>query len=295
MEHDMTTSVSDPQIQSFFDAATSTVTYIVHDGLGTACAIVDPVLDYDPKSGRTRTASADQVIDFVTAQGLRVEWILETHAHADHLSAAPYLKGKLGGKIAIGHKITAVQQVFKQVFNLEPGFRVDGSQFDVLLEDDQVFHIGRLEARAMPVPGHTPACMAYRVGDAVFVGDTLFMPDVGTARCDFPGGDAKTLYASVHRILGLPPETRLFMCHDYPPQDRPVAFETTVAEQRAKNIHVRDGISETQFVEMRTRRDATLPMPVLILPSVQVNIRAGERPPPESNGISYLKIPMDAL
>ena len=291
----MSTSVSDPQIQSFFDAATSTVTYIVHDGPGTDCAIVDPVLDYDPKSGRTRTASADQVIDFVTAQGLRVEWILETHAHADHLSAAPYLKGKLGGKIAIGHKITAVQQVFKQVFNLEPGFRVDGSQFDVLLEDDQVFHIGSLEARAMAVPGHTPACMAYRVGDAVFVGDTLFMPDVGTARCDFPGGDAKTLYASVHRILGLPPETRLFMCHDYPPPDRPVAFETTVAEQRAKNIHVRDGISETQFVEMRTRRDATLPMPVLILPSVQVNIRAGERPPPESNGISYLKIPMDAL
>lgn len=295
MGHDMSTSVSVPQIQSFFDAATSTVTYIVHDGPGTDCAIVDPVLDYDPKSGRTRTASADQVIDFVTAQGLRVEWILETHAHADHLSAAPYLKGKLGGKIAIGHKITAVQQVFKQVFNLEPGFRVDGSQFDVLLEDDQVFHIGRLEARAMAVPGHTPACMAYRVGDAVFVGDTLFMPDVGTARCDFPGGDATTLYASVHRILGLPPETRLFMCHDYPPQDRPVAFETTVAEQRAKNIHVRDGISETQFVEMRTRRDATLPMPVLILPSVQVNIRAGERPPPESNGISYLKIPMDAL
>ena len=291
----MTTSVSAPQIQSVFDATTSTVTYIVHDGPGTACAIVDPVLDYDPKSGRTRTASADQVIDFVTAQGLRVEWILETHAHADHLSAAPYLKSKLGGKIAIGHKITAVQQVFKQVFNLEPGFRVDGSQFDVLLEDDQVFHLGRLEARAMAVPGHTPACMAYQVGDAVFVGDTLFMPDVGTARCDFPGGDAKALYASVHRILGLPPETRLFMCHDYPPQDRPVAFETTVAEQRAKNIHVRDGISETQFVEMRTRRDATLPMPVLILPSVQVNIRAGERPPPESNGISYLKIPMDAL
>ena len=295
MGHDMSTSVSDPQIQSFFDAATSTVTYIVHDGPGTACAIVDPVLDYDPKSGRTRTASADQVIDFVTAQGLRVEWILETHAHADHLSAAPYLKGKLGGKIAIGDKITAVQQVFKQVFNLEPGFRVDGSQFDVLLKGDQVFHIGRLEARAMAVPGHTPACMAYRVGDAVFIGDTLFMPDVGTARCDFPGGDAKALYASVHRILGLPPETRLFMCHDYPPQDRPVAFETTVAEQRAKNIHVRDGISETQFVEMRTRRDATLPMPVLILPSVQVNIRAGKRPPPESNGISYLKIPMDAL
>jgi glyoxylase-like metal-dependent hydrolase (beta-lactamase superfamily II) len=295
MEHGMTTSVSAPQIQSVFDATTSTVTYIVHDGPGTVCAIIDPVLDYDPKSGRTRSISADKVVDFVTANELRVEWILETHAHADHLTAAPYLKGKLGGKIAIGHKITAVQQVFKQVFNLEPGFRVDGSQFDVLFEDDEVFHIGRLEARAMAVPGHTPACVAYQVGDAVFVGDTLFMPDVGTARCDFPGGDAKALYASVHRILGLPPETRLFMCHDYPPQNRSVAFETTVAAQRAANIHVRDGITEAQFVEMRTRRDATLEMPVLILPSVQINIRAGERPPSESNGISYLKIPMDAL
>ena len=291
----MTTSVSAPQIQSVFDATTSTVTYIVHDGPGTACAIIDPVLDYDPKSGRTRSISADKVVEFVTANELRVEWILETHAHADHLTAAPYLKGKLGGKIAIGHKITAVQQVFKQVFNLEPEFRVDGSQFDVLFEDDEVFRIGHLEARAMAVPGHTPACVAYQVGDAVFVGDTLFMPDVGTARCDFPGGDAKALYASVHRILGLPPETRLFMCHDYPPQNRSVAFETTVAAQRAANIHVRDGITEAQFVEMRTRRDATLEMPVLILPSVQINIRAGERPPSESNGISYLKIPMDAL
>ena len=291
----MTGQHPNPQVHGLFDPATATVTYIVHDGPGTACAIVDPVLDYDPKSGRTRTASADQVVDFVTAQGLRVEWILETHAHADHLSAAPYLKSKLGGRIAIGHRITAVQQVFKRIFNLEPGFRVDGSQFDVLLEDDQVFHIGRLEARAMAVPGHTPACMAYRIGDAVFVGDTLFMPDVGTARCDFPGGDAKTLYASVRKILALPPETRLFMCHDYPPTDRPIAWETTVAEQRAKNIHVRDGIAEAQFVEMRTRRDATLQMPVLILPSVQVNIRAGERPPAESNGISYLKIPLDAL
>jgi glyoxylase-like metal-dependent hydrolase (beta-lactamase superfamily II) len=291
----VTGQIPNPQVHGLFDTATATVTYIVHDGPGTACAIVDPVLDYDPKSGRTRTASADQVIDFVTAQGLRVEWILETHAHADHLSAAPYLKAKLGGKIAIGHRITAVQQVFKRIFNLESGFRVDGSQFDVLLEDDQVFHIGRLEARAMAVPGHTPACMAYRVGDAVFVGDTLFMPDVGTARCDFPGGDAKALYASIHRILALPPETRLFMCHDYPASDRPVAWETTVAAQRAENIHVRDGIAQEQFVEMRTRRDATLQMPVLILPSVQVNIRAGERPPAESNGISYLKIPLDAL
>ena len=291
----MTASVRKPQVHGLFDAATSTVTYVVHDGPGTTCAIVDPVLDYDPKSGRTRTVSADQIIDYVTTHELRVEWILETHAHADHLTAAPYLKGKLGGKIAIGHKITAVQQVFKEIFNLEPGFQVDGSQFDALLEDEQVIHIGGLEARAMAVPGHTPACMAYRVGDAVFVGDTLFMPDVGTARCDFPGGNANTLHASVRKILALPPETRLFMCHDYPPTDRPVAWETTVSAQRAGNIHVRDGITEAQFVEMRTRRDATLQMPVLILPSVQINIRAGARPPPESNGRCYLKIPLDVL
>jgi len=295
MERDMTTSLPAPEVQAFFDEATSTVTYVVHGGPGTACAIVDPVLDYDPKSGRTRTVSADKVVDFVTANGLRVEWILETHAHADHLTAAPYLKRKLGGKIAIGHRIATVQSVFKGVFNLEAGFRTDGSQFDVLFKDGETFRIGGLTAEVMAVPGHTPACMAYRVGDAVFVGDTMFMPDVGTARCDFPGGDAKTLYASVHRILGLPPETRLFMCHDYPPQGRPVAFETTVAEQRAKNIHVRDGVTEAEFVEMRTRRDATLEMPVLILPSVQINIRAGERPPAEANGTAYLKIPLDAL
>jgi glyoxylase-like metal-dependent hydrolase (beta-lactamase superfamily II) len=295
MERDMTTLGPSPQVKAFFDSATSTVTYVVHDGPGTACAIVDPVLDYDPKSGRTRTVSADKVVDFVTANGLRVEWILETHAHADHLTAAPYLKRKLRGKIAIGHRIATVQSVFKGVFNLEAGFRTDGSQFDVLFEDGQTFSIGRLTAQVMAVPGHTPACVAYRVGDAVFVGDTMFMPDVGTARCDFPGGDAKTLYASVHRILGLPPETRLFMCHDYPPQGRPVAFESTVAEQRAKNIHVRDGVTDAEFVEMRTRRDATLEMPVLILPSVQINIRAGERPPAEANGTAYLKIPMDAL
>ena len=291
----MATSVTAPQVQGFFDDATSTVTYVVHGGLGTACAIVDPVLDYDPKSGRTRTASADKIVDFVTANGLRVEWILETHAHADHLTAAPYLKRKLGGKVAIGHRIATVQSVFKGIFNLEPEFRTDGSQFDVLFKDGETFRIGALTAEVMAVPGHTPACIAYRVGDAVFVGDTMFMPDVGTARCDFPGGDAKTLYASVHRILALPPATRLFMCHDYPPQGRAVAFETSVAEQRAGNIHVRDGVSEAEFVEMRTKRDATLQMPVLILPSVQVNIRAGERPPAESNGIAYLKIPLDAL
>ncbi len=291
----MTTSSRQPQVHGIFDAATWTVTYVVHDGPGSAAAIIDSVLDYDPKSGRTRTTSADKVIDYVQSQGLKVQWILETHAHADHLSAAPYLKKKLGGQIGIGDQITKVQKVFKGIFNLEPEFRLDGSQFDALLKDEEEFPIGQLRAKVMAVPGHTPACVAYQVGDAVFVGDTLFMPDVGTARCDFPGGDAKTLYASVRKLLNLPPATRLFMCHDYPPNNRPVAFETTVAEQRAKNIHVHDGISEAQFVEMRTRRDATLEMPVLILPAVQINIRAGELPPKEANGTAYVKIPLNAL
>lgn len=284
-----------PQVHGIFDPATWTVTYVVHNGPGSAAAIIDSVLDYDPKSGRTRTTSADKVIDYVMAQDLKVQWILETHAHADHLSAAPYLKQKLGGKIGIGDQITRVQKVFKDIFNLEPEFRLDGSQFDVLLKNEETFLIGELTARVMAVPGHTPACVAYQVGDAVFVGDTLFMPDVGTARCDFPGGDAKTLYASVRKLMSLPPETRLFMCHDYPPNDRPIAYETTVAEQRAKNIHMHDGISEAQFVEMRTKRDATLEMPVLILPAVQINIRAGELPPKEANGIAYAKIPLNAL
>jgi glyoxylase-like metal-dependent hydrolase (beta-lactamase superfamily II) len=226
---------------------------------------------------------------------LSVEWILETHAHADHLSAAPYLKKHLGGQIAIGEQITRVQKVFKGIFNLEPQFKLDGSQFDRLLADGQSLAVGSLTGTVMAVPGHTPACVAYQFGDAVFVGDTLFMPDVGTARCDFPGGDAKTLYASTRKILGLPPQTRLFMCHDYPPNGRPIAFETTVAEQRAKNIHVHDGISQEQFVQMRTQRDATLEMPVLILPAVQINIRAGEMPPKESNGTAYVKIPINAL
>jgi glyoxylase-like metal-dependent hydrolase (beta-lactamase superfamily II) len=263
----MTTPSLKPQVHGIFDPATWTVTYVVHNGTGSAAAIIDSVLDYDPKSGRTRTTSADKVIDYVMAQCLKVQWILETHAHADHLSAAPYLKQKLGGKIAIGDQITRVQRVFKGIFNLEPEFRMDGSQFDVLLKDGEAFRIGDLTASVIAVPGHTPACVAYQVGDAVFVGDTMFMPDVGTARCDFPGGDAKTLYASVRKLLSLPTDTRLFMCHDYPPNNRPVAFETTVAEQRAKNIHVHDGISEAQFVEMRTKRDATLEMPVLILPA----------------------------
>jgi glyoxylase-like metal-dependent hydrolase (beta-lactamase superfamily II) len=291
----MTTPSLKPQVHGIFDPATWTVTYVVHNGTGSAAAIIDSVLDYDPKSGRTRTTSADRVIDYVMAQCLKVQWILETHAHADHLSAAPYLKQKLGGKIAIGDQITRVQRVFKGIFNLEPEFRMDGSQFDVLLKDGEAFRIGDLTASVIAVPGHTPACVAYQVGDAVFVGDTMFMPDVGTARCDFPGGDAKTLYASVRKLLSLPTDTRLFMCHDYPPNNRPVAFETTVAEQRAKNIHVHDGISEAQFVEMRTKRDATLEMPVLILPAVQINIRAGELPPKEANGIAYAKIPLNAL
>ncbi len=284
-----------PHVHGLFDPATWTVTYVVHNGPGTACAIIDSVLDYDPKSGRTRTTSADKVIDYVQQNQLRVAWVLETHAHADHLTAAPYLKGKLGGKTAIGHQITAVQKVFKGVFNLEDGFREDGSQFDQLLKDGESFRIGDLSGQVMAVPGHTPACVAYQIGDAVFVGDTLFMPDVGTARCDFPGGDARTLYASVRKLLSLPAQTRLFMCHDYPPDSRPIAFETTVAEQRAHNIHVHDGISEAQFVQMRTQRDATLEMPVLILPAVQINIRAGELPPQESNGTAYLKVPLNRL
>lgn len=283
------------QVKAFFDPATWTVSYVVFDAPGGHCALVDSVLDYDPKSGRTRTTSADQLIAFVREQNLTVDWILETHAHADHLSAAPYLRKALGGRIAIGGKITQVQHVFKGVFHLEAEFATDGRQFDHLFQDGETFAIGQLQAQALSVPGHTPACMAYQVGDAVFVGDTLFMPDVGTARCDFPGGNAHTLYQSIRKLLSLPAETRLFMCHDYPPAGREVQWECTVADQRARNIHVHDGISEDDFVAMRTKRDATLAMPVLILPSVQVNIRAGELPPPEANGVSYLKIPLNAL
>ena len=289
------THTTQPQVHGMFDPATWTVTYIVHSGPGSDCAIIDSVLDYDPKSGRTHHACADKVIDYVRANGLKAQWILETHAHADHLSAAPYLRGQLGGKIGIGANITQVQRVFKDVFNLEPGFKHDGSQFDHLFKEGEAIPLGELSGEVMFVPGHTPACAAYRFGDVAFVGDTLFMPDVGTARCDFPGGDARALYASTRKLLSLPPQTRLFMCHDYPPTDRPVAFETTVAEQRAKNIHVHDGVSEDEFVAMRTKRDATLDMPTLILPSVQVNIRAGELPPKEDNGVAYLKIPLNAL
>lgn len=282
-----------PHIQAFFDPVTATVTYVVHDG--SACAIIDSVLDYDPKSGRSITASADRVAAYVRQAGLTTQWLLETHAHADHLSAAPYLQRQLGGVIAIGQSIRTVQGVFKQIFNLEPEFQLDGSQFGHLFTDGETFRIGALEATAIHVPGHTPADMAYLVGDAAFVGDTMFMPDVGTARCDFPGGDAHQLYRSIQRLLGLPGGTRLFMCHDYPPAGREAHWQTSVAEQRAANIHVHDGISEDEFVAMRTRRDATLSMPTLILPAIQVNIRAGHFPPPEDNGVRYLKIPIDGL
>ena len=289
------TAALNPIVHGIFDPATWTVTYVVYEKEGSACAIIDSVLDYDPKSGRTSTESADQVIAFVRQKKLQVQWILETHAHADHLSAAPYLKEQLGGQIAIGNHITTVQHVFKGIFNLEENFKSDGTQFDHLFKPDETFAIGNLVAQAMYVPGHTPACVAYQIGDAVFVGDTLFMPDVGSARCDFPGGCAKTLYASVRKILRLPASTRLFMCHDYPPSEREVCFETTVAEQRAHNIHLHDGIDEAEFVRMRTERDATLAMPVLILPAVQINIRAGAFPPKDRNGVSYLKIPLNAL
>lgn len=284
-----------PLVKAFFDKDTWTVSYVVYEKPGSACAIIDSVLDYDPKSGRTTTRSADELISFVRAQDLRVTWILETHAHADHLTAAPYLQKQLGGQIGIGEHIRTVQQVFKNVFNLEPEFAVDGSQFDTLFTDNQRFSIGNLEGEVIFLPGHTPACTAYKIGDAVFVGDTIAMPDVGTARCDFPGGDARQLYRSIKKLLSLPPETRLFMCHDYPPAGRDVCYETTIADERAHNIHVHDGIDEDAYVAMRTQRDAGLAMPVLILPAVQVNIRAGNLPPAESNGTVYLKIPVNAL
>ena len=282
-------------LKAFFDPGTWTVTYVLTDPVTRRAAIIDPVLDYDFKSGRTSTHNADLVRDYVEQNALTVDWILETHAHADHLSGAVYLKAHLGGKIAIGEKICAVQATFKDLFNLEPDFLPNGSQFDHLFKDGETFHIGNLEATALLVPGHTPADMAYQVGDTVFVGDTLFMPDVGTARADFPGGSAKALYQSIHRLLALPPETVIYVCHDYPPDTREPAWKTTVAEQRAHNIHVKSGTTEDAFVAMRTARDATLDMPTLIIPSIQVNVRAGQMPAPESNGQTYLKIPLNVL
>lgn len=287
------------KIEGQFDKATSTISYIVIDAETNHCAIVDSVLDFDPKSGRTSTASADRLIARVREAGATLEWILETHVHADHLSAAPYIKEQLGGKIAIGDHITTVQQTFGKLFNAGPDFQRDGSQFDQLLADDQTFRIGKLTCRAMHTPGHTPACMTYVVSDgddtAAFVGDTIFMPDYGTARCDFPGGDARTLFRSIDKVLSLPANARLYMCHDYQPGGREMRFVSTVADERESNIHVRKGITEEEFVSMRTKRDATLEMPVLILPSVQVNMRAGHLPEPEDNGMRYLKIPLNAL
>lgn len=281
--------------KAFFDPGTFTYTYVVYDREGGTAAIIDPVLNYDHKSGRTSESSNEAIRGFVQEMKLTVEWILETHAHADHLSGAVSLKETLGGKFGIGSHITTVQATFKGLFNLEPALAVDGSQFDHLFVDEEDFSIGALKARALYVPGHTPACMAYQVEEIIFVGDTLFMPDVGTARCDFPGGDARTLYRSIRRILDLPADTRIMVCHDYPPGGREARYETSVAEQRATNIHVHDGISEEAFVGMRTARDKTLDMPLLIIPSIQVNIRAGHLPPAEDNGRVYLKIPLNLL
>ena len=287
------------QVEGFFDAATWTISYLVLDTTTRQCSLIDSVLDYDPKSGRTSTASADRLIAWVRELGAQVQWILETHAHADHLSAAPYLKKELGGRLGIGEHITKVQEVFGSLFNAGAEFARDGRQFDHLFADGEAFAIGGLQARAMHTPGHTPACMTYVVidgGDTVaFVGDTLFMPDYGTARCDFPGGDARTLFRSINKVLSLPAATRLYMCHDYQPGGREVQFVSTVGEEREHNIHVRNGISEEEFVAMRSARDAALDMPTLILPSVQVNMRAGQLPEPEANGTRYIKIPLNAV
>jgi glyoxylase-like metal-dependent hydrolase (beta-lactamase superfamily II) len=282
-------------IHPFFDPRTWTFSYVVADKATKGAAVIDPVLDFDFKSGRTSTASCDAVAAFVKQNGLSVQWILETHAHADHLSGARALQQQVGGRIAIGARIREVQATFKKLFNLERSFLPDGSQFDHLFADGEKFLIGGVEATALLVPGHTPADMAYLIDDAVFVGDTLFMPDVGSARADFPGGDARTLYRSIRRLLDLPPQTRLFVCHDYPPPGRDAQCQTTVAQERARNIHVGDGIGEDEFVAMRQARDATLEVPALILPSIQVNVRAGQLPPPEDDGVSYLKIPLNVL
>ena len=287
------------QVDTFFDEATSTFTHLVLDRQTMQCALIDSVLDFDPKSGRTRTDGADRVIARVRELGATVQWLLETHVHADHLSAAPHLRDALGGQVAIGARITVVQDTFGRLFNAGGEFARDGSQFDRLFEDGDRFSIGGIPVRAMHTPGHTPACMTYVVGEGdeavAFVGDTLFMPDYGTARCDFPGGDAAILFRSIGRVLSLPPATRLYMCHDYRTGGRPLRHVCTVAEQRSGNVHVHEGVSEAEFVEMRSRRDTTLEMPTLILPAVQVNMRAGCLPPPEANGVRYLKIPIDVL
>jgi glyoxylase-like metal-dependent hydrolase (beta-lactamase superfamily II) len=288
-------TASAPTVKTFFDEDTNTATYVVSDDATLRCAIIDSVLDFDPKSGRTSTASADAIIAYVRKAGLTVDWLLETHIHADHLTAAPYLQSHLGGKTAIGEHISTVQKIFGKLFDAEPGFATDGSQFDDILRDGDTFTVGSIEAKVIHTPGHTPACLSYLIGDAVFVGDTIFMPDYGSARCDFPGGNARTLYRSVRKLLDLPPGTRMFVGHDYAPDGRPFLVETTVGDQRRDNIHMKDGVTEDDFVTMRTERDATLDMPRLILPSVQINMRAGAMPPAEKNGVSYIKIPLNML
>lgn len=283
-----------PMVKTFFDEPTFTFSYVVSDPETKRCAIVDSVLDFDYAAGKTDTNSADQIVEYVQSEGLIVDWIIETHVHADHISAAPYLKEKLGGQLCIGEHITTIQDVFGKAFNEGTAFQRDGSQFDHLFKDEETFKIGNIEGRAIHTPGHTPACMSYLIGDALFVGDTLFMPDYGTARCDFPGGDARTLYTSIQKLFSLPDETRMFMCHDYKAPGREHYLnETTVGEERKHNVHVGENIDMEHFIQMREERDATLGMPRLILPSVQVNMRAGHMPEPEENGQSYLKVPIN--
>ena len=284
-----------PQVKGFFDQNTCTISYVIWDEGKRECAIIDPVLDYDIASGRTATDSADLLVNFIKQQSLTVIWILETHIHADHLSSAPYLKGLLGGKVSIGCQVTQVQAIFGDIFDAGETFSTDGRQFDHLFQDGESFQIGDIECRVLLTPGHTPACATYICGNAVFVGDTLFMPDYGTARCDFPGGDAAELYHSIQKILALPAETRLFMCHDYAPNGRPIAWETTVTEQKSANIHIADSVSEADFVSTREGRDKGLSMPKLIIPSVQINMRAGHPPEPADNGKVYLKVPFNTL
>ena len=285
-----------PDVTGFFDQATYTISYVVADSETKQCAIVDSLLDFDQASGRTTTVSADKLIAFVREQGLTCEWIIDTHVHADHLTAAPYIRDQIGGKTAIGDQIPVVQRVFGEIFNEDGSFHTDGSQFDHLFTDGETYRIGNLEARAIHTPGHTPACMSHLIGDALFVGDTIFMPDFGTARCDFPGGDAGTLFDSIQKLFALPEETRMFLCHDYMAPGRDTyRWETTIGEQKTSNIHMKAGTSREDFIAMRTARDETLDMPKLILPSVQINMRAGDMPPPEDNGQRYMKIPINAL
>lgn len=285
-----------PNVQEFFDEATNTYSYVVWDPSNNVAAVIDSLLDFDQASGRTKTTSADRLIAFVKDKGLTVDWIIDTHVHADHLTAAPYIKSQLGGRTGIGEHISTVQKVFAKIFNEDQRFHTDGSQFDHLFKDGETYKVGTIEAKAIHTPGHTPACMSHLIGDAVFVGDTIFAPDYGTARCDFPGGDAGTLYDSIQRLFELPGDTRVFLCHDYKaPGREEYMFETTIADEKANNVHVGGGTSKEDFVQMRNARDATLDMPKLILPSVQINMRAGNMPEPEDNGQRYMKLPINAL